>query len=77
MNLIISVTWASVNVPNYINASFRTVLPSQAILSEMLCAAGLDFCPGLFEILTSEAPPSSNWFKPDRRALDASLGPFT
>lgn len=68
MDLISSVTWASVNVPNYINLSFRTVLPSQEILSEMLCAAGLDFCPGLFKVLISDAPPPSKWFE--------SLPPF-
>ena len=62
-DLITSVTWTAVNGTNYINPSFRTVLPSKAILSEMLCAASLDYCPGLFEVLTSEAPPSSNWFK--------------
>ena len=60
MDLIISVIWTAVNGTNYINPSFQTVLPSQAIIYEMLCAAGLDFCPRLFEILTSEAPPSSN-----------------
>ena len=52
-----SVTWASVNVPNYIGPYFRIVLLSQAILSEMLGGAGLEFCPGLSEILQSETPP--------------------
>ena len=54
MHFIVPVTWASVNVPSYINPRFRIVLPSQAILSEMLGAAGLDFCPGFFEVLKSE-----------------------
>ena len=63
MDLITSVTWASVNVPSYISPYFRIVLPSQAVLSEMLGAAGLEFCPGLFEVLKSETPPSCTWFE--------------
>ena len=63
MDLIVSVTWASVNTPSYINPRFRVVLPSEAILSEMLVAAGLVFCPGLFEVLTSETPPSPDWIE--------------
>ena len=46
MDLMISVTWNSVNVSIYINPRFRIVLSSQAILSGMLVAAGLVFCPG-------------------------------
>ena len=47
MDLIVSVTWDSVNVPIYMNPRFRIVLSSQAILSGMLVAAGLVFSPGI------------------------------
>ena len=62
MDSIVTVTWASVNTSSYINQRFRVILPSQAILSAMLVAAGLVFCPGLFEVLTAETPPSSDWY---------------
>lgn len=63
MDLMVSVTWASINTSSYINPQFRVVLPSQAILSRILGAACLDFCPRFFEVLKSETPPSSSWFE--------------
>ncbi len=63
LELLVSVTWASVNVSSYMNPHFRVVLPSQAILSGILTAAGLIFCPGFFEVLQSEAPPPTKWFE--------------
>ena len=54
LDLIVSVIWASVNVPSYINSRFRIMPSSQAILSEILAAAGLVYCPKIFEIVQSE-----------------------
>ena len=61
--LLVALTWASIMAPTYINPVFREVLPSEATLSAMLVAAGLIFCPGLFEAFQSETPPSSDWFQ--------------
>ena len=56
MDVIVSVTWVSIDVPSQINPRFRIVLPSQATLAEMLGAAGLNFCLEFFEVLGSETP---------------------
>ena len=63
MDLIVKVIWESIDVPSYINPHFRVVLPSQTIISTILVAAGLSFCPGFFEVLTSETAPSLKWLK--------------
>ena len=63
MDLLVKVLWDSVNVPTYINPHFRIVLSSEAIISTILGAAGIDFCPRFFKILTSETPPSLKWLK--------------
>lgn len=63
LDLTVSITWAAVNDSNYINGCFRIVLPSQPILSGLLDAAGLVYCPGFFDVLQAEAPPSSDWIE--------------
>jgi hypothetical protein len=63
VTLIISYTWACINVTTYINPVFRTVLDSFATLSSLLSGAGLIPCEGLLNVLKSLNRPSIAWFE--------------
>lgn len=64
LDLLVLKTWACINAPvKHINPLFHQILSSQAILSEIISAAGLTFCPGLLEVIQCITAPSLGWFE--------------
>lgn len=62
LQLVIQLTWACLCVPTYKAGLFMQVLCSKTVITEILTAASLSFCPGLLEIVYASAPPIIEFF---------------
>lgn len=74
--LVVSLVWACLCVPVRMNTVFKEIFTSKIVLDEILAAASLSFCPGLFEILKATSPPTLQWFKslPSTKSKGTSWG---
>lgn len=57
------ITWACLPVPVTKHPLFLQLFPSQSVLSEVLSAACLVSCPGLFDAIQAAAPPPLSFFR--------------
>ena len=62
LELLTVVTWACLNGPAHKAVLFTQILTSQAVLSEIVSAAGFSFCPGFFDAIQSASPPAISLF---------------
>jgi Zinc-finger of C2H2 type len=63
LELLVEITWACLAVPVTKHPLFLQLFPSQSVLSEVLSAACLVSCPGLFDAIQAAAPPPLSFFR--------------
>jgi hypothetical protein len=63
--LVVLLTWACLDnrPPKKKHPIFSKVLPTQAVVEELLSAVSVVFAPGLFEVLQASTPPTLHYFK--------------
>lgn len=64
VGLLVLIVWACLTPLPPVNRHplFIDILHSQIVLSEILSAASLSFCPGLFEAIQATSPPPLSFF---------------
>jgi hypothetical protein len=63
VGLLVLITWACLAAPVHKHPLFMQIFPSQAVLSEIISAASLSFCPGLFDAIQAAGPPPLSFFR--------------
>jgi hypothetical protein len=63
LELLVLITWACLSIPVWKNGVFTQLLFSEAVSSEICCAASLSFAPGLFDAMQAASPPAVEFFR--------------
>jgi hypothetical protein len=62
IELLVLITWTCLIAPVHKHGLFAQIFPSQEVLSDILSAAPLTFCPGLFNAILAARPPPLSFF---------------
>lgn len=63
LQLVGLITWNCLSQPVHKNGLFKLLFFDRAFLDEILTAASLCFCPGLFEAIQAATPPALSFFE--------------
>jgi hypothetical protein len=63
VEMMVQMTFACVGIPFHKHGLFSQAFSTEEVLSEILSAASLSFCPGLLEAIGGTDPPGMSFFK--------------
>lgn len=63
LEILVLITWACLVVPVHKHPVSMQIFPSKAVLSDVISAGSLDFCPSLFDSINAPNPPALSFFK--------------